>query len=435
LDDITFRPCGPQVSSSIAGRATTSDTLCGGISKTYTFVAQSSPGYTNPSYQWQKNVNGTWSDIPGETSTNYTVTFPSTTAPGTYNYRIVTAEGSNISSGRCRVGSQTLDIVVTAAPGLQATANGPVCEGNDIVLNASSAITPINWSGPAEYTANGSQVTIQHASAANAGKYFAKVNSGGCSWTDSVNVNVISKPEVNLNVRSASICEGDSVHLVANGAATYEWLPASGFSAPNSNDVFVHPVATTTFIVTGKTNEGCSDTAAAIINIIPKPTAYAGPDRSILKGSAAQLNATAKGDSLQYFWTPDYAITGIQSLNPTVAPLADTTYVLHVVCTAGCGTATDSVKVTIYKEIQVPNAFSPNGDGINDRWNVPGISSRPQAEVSMFDRYGRELFRKRNFQGWDGTNNGQPLPTGNYYYVIDLKDESPRIYGWVYLAK
>jgi gliding motility-associated-like protein len=240
---------------------------------------------------------------------------------------------------------------------------------------------------------------------------------------------------VQLNINSAKICEGDSVHLVASGAATYQWTPPSGVSDPTSADVMVRPTTTTTYTVTGKTNEGCSDTAAAVITIIPKPTAYAGPDRSILKGSTAQINATAKGDSLQYYWTPDYAIIGIQSLNPTVAPLLDTTYVLHVVCKAGCGTAEDSVKVTIYRDIQVPNAFSPNGDGINDKWNVPGITSRPQAEVAVFDRYGRELFRKQNFQGWDGTKNGQSLPTGNYYYVIDLKDESPKIYGWVYLAK
>jgi gliding motility-associated-like protein len=248
-------------------------------------------------------------------------------------------------------------------------------------------------------------------------------------------VNVVSKPDVQLNIHSAKICEGESVHLVASGGVTYNWTPASGISSPNSNDVMARPSATTTYIVTGKTNEGCSDTAAALVTIMPKPTAHAGADRSIIKGSSIQLNGTAEGDSLTYFWTPNYAITGMQSLNPTVSPLRDTTYVLHVTSTAGCGTAEDSVKITIYQQIQIPNAFSPNGDGVNDKWNVPGISMRPEAEVSVFDRYGRELFRRKNFQGWDGTRNGQSLPTGNYYYVIDLKDDSPKIYGWVYLAK
>jgi gliding motility-associated-like protein len=435
LDDITFRPCGPQISSSISGSSSTSDTLCGGTSKTYTFIAQSSPGYNNPTYQWQKNTNGNWTDIPGETSTSYTVAFPSTTAAGTYPYRIVTAESGNIASAKCRVSSQIINVVVTDDPALKISGSDPVCEGNDIILNVTSSVTPVNWKGPNDFTAAGYQVIIANSTPQHSGKYFATVSKGNCNWMDSVIVNVISKPDVQLNIHSAKICKGDSVQLIASGAATYQWSPVSGISAPDSNAVTVHPAATTTYIVTGKTGEGCSDTSSAVISIIPKPLANAGLDRSILKGTNAQLNATAEGDSLQYFWTPDYAITGIQSLNPTVAPLTDTMYVLHVVCTAGCGTATDSVKVTIYKEIQVPNAFSPNGDGVNDKWNIPGVSSYPQAEISVFDRYGRELFRRRNFQGWDGTRNGQPLPIGNYYYVIDLKNDSPKIYGWVYLAK
>jgi gliding motility-associated-like protein len=435
LDDITFRPCGPQINSSIQGSSSTSDTLCGGTDKTYTFIAQSSPGYINPTYQWQKNVSGSWTDIPGATSTNYTVNFPSNTTAGIYSYRIVTAESGNIGSPKCRISSQTVNVIVTAKTSLSVTGNSPVCEGNDIVMNASSPILPVDWQGPNGFTASGYQVIIGNSKPAYSGKYYATVRNGNCTSTDSLVMNVVSRPDITLNTYAAKICQGDSIRLTAAGADNYQWSPAAGISSSSSASIQAYPSITTTYNVTGWNAEGCSDTAAVVINIIPKPTANAGPDRFMLKGSSIQLTGTAGGDSLRYYWTPDYAMTGSQSLNPTVAPLVDTTYVLHVVCLAGCGTAEASAKVTIYKEIAVPNAFSPNGDGINDRWNIPGLSSYPQAEVAVFDRYGRELFRRKSFDGWDGTGRGKMLPPGNYYYIIDLRNDSPKLYGWVYLAK
>jgi len=435
LDDITFRPCGPQISSSIDGANASSDTLCGGVAKTYTFKAQSSPGYINPTYQWQKNDAGNWTDIPGATSTSYTVTFPATTATGKYMYRGNTAEVGNIGSTKCRVSSQLISVYVTEVPTLSVSSNTPVCEGGTISLTASSSESPVTWSGPVGFTATGTTVSVANAQFSNAGAYIASISKNNCSRSDSVDVVITGKPTVQLSRDSATICQGDSAQLSATGANNYQWLPTIGVSDPSSSAVNISPPSSSSYALIGTNSQGCTDTAFAFIRLNQKPLANAGTDRFILKGSSTQLAATAKGDSITYYWTPDYAITGTQSLTPTVSPLVDTAYILHVESTVGCGSSKDTVKVTIYKEIIIPNAFSPNGDNINDRWELPGLNSYPLAEVFVFDRYGREVLRTKNYRPWDGTRNGQPIPSASYYYIIDLRDGSPKLTGWLYLAR
>jgi gliding motility-associated-like protein len=126
---------------------------------------------------------------------------------------------------------------------------------------------------------------------------------------------------------------------------------------------------------------------------------------------------------------------GSQTLSPSVSPDKDTSYILHVTSDIGCGTDSDTMRVTIFKEVLIPNAFSPNSDGRNDVWNIAGLNSYPKAELVLFDRFGREIMRSSNYKPWDGTKNGKPLPTATYYYVIDLRNGAPKITGYLYLAR
>jgi len=71
-------------------------------------------------------------------------------------------------------------------------------------------------------------------------------------------------------------------------------------------------------------------------------------------------------------------------------------------------------------EIIIPNAFTPNGDGINDLWTIQKLSDFPQCLVSVYTRYGNLVYQSRGYvKPWDGTVNGSPVPTGTYYYVIN----------------
>lgn len=117
LDDITFRACGPTVTSELASDSSTSIQVCKGQATSYPLSGQivTSGVYTTPAYQWQLSTdNGTtWTDIAGATTTTYTAT-PQTA--GVYMYRLSTAESANISSAACRVGSNVITITINDAP-------------------------------------------------------------------------------------------------------------------------------------------------------------------------------------------------------------------------------------------------------------------------------------------------------------------------------
>jgi gliding motility-associated-like protein len=102
----------------------------------------------------------------------------------------------------------------------------------------------------------------------------------------------------------------------------------------------------------------------------------------------------------------------------------------------GCGQDRDRVFVRVYKKVTIPNAFSPNGDGINDTWNIQALDTYPEADVTVFNRYGSIVFNKKGYKiPWNGTYDNQPLPVGTYYYVIDLKNNTPKLSGWVLIVK
>jgi gliding motility-associated-like protein len=123
-------------------------------------------------------------------------------------------------------------------------------------------------------------------------------------------------------------------------------------------------------------------------------------------------------------------------LTPTVSPTSDITYTLHVQSGNGCGMSTDDVFVRVFKKIDIPNAFSPNGDGINDVWNINALASYPESTVKVFNRYGQIIYQSNGYsKPWDGSFNGSPLPFGTYYYIIDRKNGFPLSTGWVAIIR
>jgi len=86
--------------------------------------------------------------------------------------------------------------------------------------------------------------------------------------------------------------------------------------------------------------------------------------------------------------------------------------------------------------IVVPNLFTPNGDGINDYWNIKSLIYFPQCLVSVYARNGSLVYQSHGYpKPWDGTYNGNPLPVGTYYYVISPQSDLPKLSGYVVILR
>lgn len=158
------------------------------------------------------------------------------------------------------------------------------------------------------------------------------------------------------------------------------------------------------------------------VKSITAPAADAGPDKSTASGRPVKLEGKGSGSGLKYLWIPAIYLDDPTKADPVASPVEDITYTLQV--TNECNViATDQVFVRVYKEIAVPNAFTPNGDGMNDAWNIAGLISYPKVTVRVFNRYGTVLFSSIGYdKPWVGKFKGEDLPESVYYYIIDLNN-------------
>jgi gliding motility-associated-like protein len=182
-------------------------------------------------------------------------------------------------------------------------------------------------------------------------------------------------------------------------------------------------------------DNGCVNEKDVTVAVFAQPTVNAGPDRFVLEGGNAVLLATASGNNLSYLWTPSTFLNSPTILQPTATPITDIDYTIVVTSSDGC-TATDAVSVTFLKAPTIPNVFSPNGDGINDRWEIKYLESYPGATVQIYNRYGQAVFQSVGYnKAWDGTQNGKPLPAGTYYYIINPKNGRQQMSGFVDIVR
>ena len=438
LDDITFKPCGPIIETGFATIGNTEDKkICANTPVTYTLKA-SEVGYTNPTYQWQQNLNdgNGWVDIAGATDTVLVRSLPNPAA-GIYQYRIGVLNG-DVTSLNCRIYSQPLNVNVYAYPVIGLSSETAVCEGVSLTLQATGGDT-YAWTGPNGYTSTEESPLLDNAATPNDdGVYNVTVTTNGCPSFGSTTVKVFPKV-VAAASDNVTICEGSSTTLTAaqsTGGLFYKWTPATGLDHDDQGTVIASPLQTTKYSVT-VSNDGCYDDSKSVtVTVLKKPVANAGSDKIIREGNSVKLNGTAMGDSVSYYWTPATHLDDPNSLTPAASPVDNTTYTLHVVSNTNCGENTSSVFVRVLKNITIPNAFTPNNDGINDYWDIKEITTYPESLVSVYDRYGQKVYQSTGYpRPWDGTYNGAGLPPGTYYYIIDLKNDIPKISGWVVIVR
>jgi gliding motility-associated-like protein len=161
------------------------------------------------------------------------------------------------------------------------------------------------------------------------------------------------------------------------------------------------------------------------------PTINAGPDRFVLEGGTATLVTTANGSGLTYVWSPGAYLNNPAIASPVVTPRDDVNYTVTVTSADGCS-ASDQVFVKLLKLLEIPNVFSPNNDGVNDRWVIKYLESYPGATIEIFNRYGQKVYQSVGYsKPWDGTYKGNQVPAGTYYYIINPKNGRQQFAGYV----
>ncbi|HEX8019941.1 gliding motility-associated C-terminal domain-containing protein [Mucilaginibacter sp.] len=164
------------------------------------------------------------------------------------------------------------------------------------------------------------------------------------------------------------------------------------------------------------------------------PTVAFNGDVTIKKGESIILSPVLSNNVTDYSWSPSIGLSNSAVSAPTASPAVTTTYILTV--TAGGCPASAVIKVNVLEQMVIPNTFTPNGDGVNDTWSIAGLAAYPNCTVNVFNRYGAGIFRSVGYaKNWNGAFNGYVLPSGTYYYVVDLKDGSKPLSGYIVLLK
>lgn len=206
LDDIAFRPCGPEITNSIDGEENTSLIICQDEIVNYTLEANVSSGYDNPQYQWQysNDLGITWIDITGETSTNYL--FTDTSTSGIFLYRLAAANGTNINSENCRIASDEFYIEIMEIPeALSGEPEQTFCT----TQNATISDIEVNDSAVWYSEAVGGEPLPENTLLIDGTTYYAsKLSYTGCESDERFSVLIdIVLPSLNLNNVTDIICD------------------------------------------------------------------------------------------------------------------------------------------------------------------------------------------------------------------------------------
>lgn len=222
-----------------------------------------------------------------------------------------------------------------------------------------------------------------------------------------------------------SICSLDVALLTASGGLYYSWEPTSLIIGRSDSAVVqVQPQTPTVFTVT--VSDDCSaDQATVSIDFLPWPVVQAVEDTAIYKGELATITALVGPDVNQFLWQPTATIEGTSdSTDQTIDVRPDTVtwYTVLVTDDNGCRNV-DSVLITFLgPRVAVPNAFTPNGDNLNDVFYLITRGEVELLDFSIYNRWGQRVFQTTGIatdqNGWDGTFRGEPQPSGNYAYVI-----------------
>lgn len=235
-------------------------------------------------------------------------------------------------------------------------------------------------------------------------------------------------PEL-LVTPDTGICLGDSVLLTARGGDRYLWRPARYLSDTLNDSVYSKAENTILYTVYTENEAGCKDTSTVEVFVPQPPNNKPLRDTSIFIGEIVSQDATA-GERYTYQWTPPEGLSCDDCPTPNAQPLSTRTYIVTIKDNYGCFLVKDTVEIEVIEiySLDVPKAFSPNGDGVNDVIFPKGWGLKDLLSFKIYNRFGELVFETSDFDvGWDGTYRGQIQNIETYIYTVEAVTFGNRI--------
>lgn len=296
-----------------------------------------------------------------------------------------------------------------------------VCLGTPVQLNITGAYT-YQWN--ADPSLSATNIANPLANPTDTTTYYVTAtNIHGCISYDTITLNV-QFPVTAVTDPLFDGCQGQPVQLHASGGFYYEWTPHTGLNNPFVNDPFAMPDTTTNYTIT-VSNDCFSDSAITQVIVHPLPAVDAGPDTTIWRDTQTELHGFT--NETNHFWQPSTWLDDPYLLNTKAEPQRTQWYELFAIDQYGCLNI-DSVLITVvhYTVLDIPTAFSPDGNGVNDVFRIVRyLNIAKLREFAVYNRWGNKVFSTTNLdQGWDGRFKGVEQPLGVYVWSVyaDGKD-------------
>jgi gliding motility-associated-like protein len=420
---------GPVANFSISAQQCLSDTV--------RFTGTSNPnGFTIYNYLWN------FDDATTQTTINAKKLF-ATTGNHDVRYRVYADNGCIGDT------TKTVNIVNGTGPQLSLMVTGNRCKDSVLTFTSSivpNASNPITWywdfGGGQTITSASSNIATHSFSSAGTNitvKHSATLTTGCQPDTISLTIPVIhNNPSASFAITADTLCPNKPVLFTStiSPGEVRNWSWNFGNGSSNQTPPFSRPYSSSgsysiSLIITD--TSGCGSLPVTNdITINPAPVINAGPDKYISVGTSTTLDATiASAGNYSYLWTPGNYLSSVITLNPVSTPeFTPITYTIIVTDKTTFCTGKDAVTIVPVSQLYIPTAFTPNNDGKNDKWNIPGLALYPDAVVSVFNRWGEKIFESKNYinNSWTGYYKGLKQPMGSYVYMIRLNDDKKQFF-------
>jgi gliding motility-associated-like protein len=440
LDDISFRAAGPSITTAVAGSPSDTISFCHDNAQVLHLSSVVENCFASAVYQWQMSTDGgtDWQNIPGATG----LTYDRSPTPGNDLYRMTVAEASNAGIASCSVASLPLLVrdIPTPSPAVAISSSPYVCAGSAAVFMAATldgGADPLyQWKLNGVNAGTGDTVFAIAAPASTDLVSCVMTSNAECvvdpvAVSNTLSVPVIPIPVTGVDIAASAVnvCTDSLVSFTAtpvNGGTTpfYQWK-VGGAVVDTTGPVYATSLLKDGEMVsctmTGSLSCSPPVTAPEVIQmtVYPLPTILLPPDTIIGGGSSIRLVPVISGDVVEYQWSPVVGLSDPTIAGPLAGPVSTTTYQLDVVTEEGCR-ATGFEKIRVYYDVQMPGAFSPNGDGHNDIFRVPPSIPVNVHKLAVYNRQGAMVFATANVsKGWDGSVEGKMQPVGVYVWVIE----------------